>query len=291
MAVITISRGSYSRGREVAEATAQRLGFKCVSREALLRESKEFNISEIKLIDVFEDVPSILDRFTRGREKYVAYIKAALLRHLRDDNVVYHGFAGHFFVRDMPHVLKLRIISDMEDRVKNMMERNDISSKQARRRLKKIDDQRRKWARKLYNIDPLDAGLYDMVINVKKIPFEAAVDTICAMAGLEQFQTTPESARLMQDATLAAEVKTFLVEAKTNIQVWAENGMVYVKTDHPVKTDSEIMDRMVDAKKGIPGIKGMELVTGRRPRERKAGRSESGARSTRDTATTFFSDL
>ncbi|MGE5310768.1 MAG: AAA family ATPase, partial [Nitrospirota bacterium] len=133
MAIITISRGSYSRGKGVAEKVAERLGYQCIGRDLLLAASEEFNIPEIKLIRAIHDAPSVLDRFTYGREKYIAFIQAALLRHFRRDNLVYHGLAGHFFVRGVSHVLKVRIISDLADRVKLEMEREKISEKEARR--------------------------------------------------------------------------------------------------------------------------------------------------------------
>ncbi len=96
MSVITISRGSYTHGKEVAERVAKRLGYECLSRDVLLEVSDEYNVSEFKLLRAMTDVPSVLDRFTFGRERYIAYIKAAILGRLRNDNVVYHGFAGHF---------------------------------------------------------------------------------------------------------------------------------------------------------------------------------------------------
>jgi hypothetical protein len=49
MPIITISRGSHSRGKCVAEKLAQRLQYGCVSREVLLEASEEFNIPEISL--------------------------------------------------------------------------------------------------------------------------------------------------------------------------------------------------------------------------------------------------
>ena len=49
MSIITISRGSYSRGVEIAEKIAKRLGYECISREVLLEASKEFNIPEEKV--------------------------------------------------------------------------------------------------------------------------------------------------------------------------------------------------------------------------------------------------
>ncbi|MEJ2071714.1 MAG: cytidylate kinase family protein [Syntrophobacterales bacterium] len=80
MAIITISRGSYSRGKEVAEKVAARLGYECISRDVLLEASEQFHIPEIKLVRAIHDAPSILERFTHGKERYVSYIKAALLK-------------------------------------------------------------------------------------------------------------------------------------------------------------------------------------------------------------------
>ena len=36
MSIITISRGSYSRGKEVAEMLSRALGYACLSREIIL---------------------------------------------------------------------------------------------------------------------------------------------------------------------------------------------------------------------------------------------------------------
>ena len=99
-AIISISRGSYSKGKEIAEKVAQELGYECVARDVLLEASEEFNVPRIKLIRAIHDAPSILDRFSYGKEKYTTFIQAEILEHFRKDNVVYHGLAGHFFVED-----------------------------------------------------------------------------------------------------------------------------------------------------------------------------------------------
>ncbi len=82
MSIVTISRGSYSHGKEVAEKLAQRLGYECLSREVILRASEHFNVPEIKLARAIHDAPSIFDRLTYGKERYIAYIREALLHHL-----------------------------------------------------------------------------------------------------------------------------------------------------------------------------------------------------------------
>ena len=68
MAIITISRGSYSQGKAVAEKLAEKLNYECISRDILLEASEHFNIPEFKLIPAIHDSPSILDRFTHGKK-------------------------------------------------------------------------------------------------------------------------------------------------------------------------------------------------------------------------------
>jgi len=204
MAIITISRGSYHRGREVAEKVAQKLGYECLSRDILLEASEEFNIPEIKLIRAIQDAPSILDRLTRQKEKYVAYIRAALLKHVQKDNVVYHGLFGHFFLQDIPHVLKVRIVADLEARVADEVKREGISECKAREVLMKDDEERRKWALQLYGADWWDATLYDLVIHLKTIKVDDAVDLLYHIVQLPGFQTTPESQDAINNLLRAA---------------------------------------------------------------------------------------
>src|SRR6056297_130603 len=145
MGVITISRGTYSKGKEVAEKLANILEYDCISRDILLESSSQFNIPETKLIRAIHDAPSVFDRFTHGKKKYIAFIREAFLNHIKNDNIVYHGLAGHFFIKDIPNILKVRIIANLEDRVKEEMNRENITEKEARYLLKKDDDERIKW--------------------------------------------------------------------------------------------------------------------------------------------------
>jgi cytidylate kinase len=206
MSIITISRGSYTRGKEVAEKLAQTLGYQCLSRDILLEASERYNIPEIKLVRAIHDAPSILERFNYAKEPYVAYTRAALLRQVQKDNVVYHGLAGHFLLQGLPHVLKVRVIADLEDRVQEEMKREKISAGEARRILRKDDEERRKWSKHLYGIDTWDPSLYDLMIDIKCISVDRAVDLIkCALQKTPCFQSTPESQKLVDEMSLAAQ--------------------------------------------------------------------------------------
>lgn len=228
MSIITISRGSYSHGKEVAEKVAQKLGYECISREALLRASKEFNIPEIKLARALHDAPSFFKRFTFGQEKYVAYIRAALLSQVQKDNVVYHGLAGHFFLQGIPHVLKVRIIADPEDRVAEEIRRENLSAEEARKKLQKDDEARRKWSLQLFGVDTWDPNLYDQTIHIRSMTVDNAAELIATAVKFPCFQTTPQSQQILNDLALAARVKAALVEEFPSAAVTATGGQVLV---------------------------------------------------------------
>jgi cytidylate kinase len=281
MPIVTISRGSYSRGKEVAEKVAQELGFECISRDVLIEASEEFNVPEVQLLRAIRDAPSILDRLTFGKERYIAYIKAALLEHLQRDNVVYHGLAGHYFVRGISHVLKVRIIAEIEDRARLLMERDDVfeqaasamkgiseqglklpsdhrrlSRGQAIRILENIDEARRKWGLYLYGIDTYDPSLYDLVIHVKKLSSEDAANIICRAAGWNRFQATAESQQDMDDLVLSARVNASLIEDYPRIKVAANRGAVYITLEGGTSMDKEAIREAVER---IPGVEDIHM--------------------------------
>lgn len=259
MTVITISRGSYSNGKAVAERVAQRLGYECVARETLLEASEEFHVPEIKLIHAIHDAPSILNHFSYGKERYIAYIQEALVKHVQKDNMVYHGLAGHFLLKGIAHVLKVRIITDLDDRVKIEMERKNIPRKKALRVLTKDDEQRRKWSQNLYGIDTWDPSLYDLTLHLKKITVVDAVDIICYTARLPHFQATPQSQKAMDDLLLACEVKVCLIDVKPDIEVSADDGTVLVRTKAPLIQEEHLVHEMRRIAEVIPGVKALHV--------------------------------
>ncbi|MFH1132845.1 MAG: cytidylate kinase-like family protein, partial [Pseudomonadota bacterium] len=174
--------------------------------------------------------------FTHGKVRYIAYIRAALFKHFRTDNVVYHGLAGHYFLQGISHALKIRILADIEDRVAIVMARDKISEKEALHLLEKNDKARKQWGQHLYGIDPEDPKLYDSVIHVGKMGTDGATDMICNLVSRESFRATPASQAMVEDLALAASVEAVLVDMELDGQdaeVTANEGKVLVKFKHP----------------------------------------------------------
>jgi cytidylate kinase len=263
MAIITISRGSYSKGREVAEKVAQRLGYQVVSRDVLIEASDRFRIPEVKLVRAIHDAPSILDRITHGKQCYIVYIRSALASRAKADNLVYHGLAGHLLLKGVPHVLKVRIIADLEARVAAEMQREDISAAEARSLLLRDDAERRKWTQSLYGVDPWDASLYDLVIHIHKLSVEDAVDFIVQAAGRQCFQATPESQRKMDDLALACQIKAELVKQDCfDLGVTSEYGNVVVYVGKGGRHTYHLDAKLGPLRASLPGINHLEVREG-----------------------------
>ncbi|MEW6666627.1 MAG: cytidylate kinase-like family protein [Thermodesulfobacteriota bacterium] len=257
MSIVTISRGSYSRGKEVAEKVCRALNYRCLSREVVLEASEQFNIPEVKLIRAIHDAPSILDRFTYGKERYIAFFRAAFLKRLQKDGIVYHGLAGHFFVQGIPHVLKVRITANMEDRVREEMRREGISAEEARRILVKDDGERRKWSMNLYGMDTWDPLLYDIVLHIGNLGVEDAVAIVLQSLQRPCFQTTEHSQRLLDDLTLSAQVEAALVNDFPKAAATSSNGHVFVNIRAPLVEEQSItrrVERLVQRVEGVRAI-------------------------------------
>lgn len=262
MAIITISRGSYSRGKEVAEKVAAKLGYHCLSREVILEASDRYHVPEIKLIKAIHDAPSILERLGRSKQAFVAYYQSALARAVQKNNTVYHGLAGHLLLKGIPYVLKVRIIADLDDRVSNEMKREGITEQEARALIVRDDQERRNWTQSLYGLDPWDSSIYDLVIHIYKFTVSDAVDLICQAAMLEKFRATRESQQKMDDLAIASQVKAALVGISNDVAVLSEYGNVLIYTKADDRHLHKLEEKSMNLHREIEGINHMELHPG-----------------------------
>ena len=268
MPIITISRGCHSHGKEIAERVAQALGYECISREVLLEASRFFHVSEKKLLHSIHDAFTLLERITHDRNKYLAYIRAALLEHVKRDNVVYHGYAGHLLIPEIPHVLKVRVIAELEDRVALLGQRENLSREEAFAHIENEDKQRIAWTDYLYEKDVNDPHLYDLVLCIGRLKIEHASEIIVHAARLDAFQATEESKKEINDLALSSHVKAALLEI-CDAEVTSDNGRVTIraKTQKMRKTGyvRPKVERQIQERMRYDLLKQIIQVTGQIP--------------------------
>ncbi|MFA4836339.1 MAG: cytidylate kinase family protein, partial [Dehalococcoidia bacterium] len=178
------------------------------------------------------------------------------------DRVVYHGYAGHLLLRGIPHVLRVRVIANMEFRIKAAMDRNNLSRKEAIELIEKRDDERTKWTRFLYHVDWLDPSLYDLVINLDHITLDSACEAISLAVRSENLNVTPESLKIMDNLALSSEVRARIAaEGKSRdggIEVDAidaEDGVVTINGIVHSIEDADVIKEIIHKVSGVKDIR------------------------------------
>ncbi len=232
MAIITISRGTSTGGKELAKSVAERLGYKLVAEEVLVKAAKEYGMAIEKVQHAIDDKPGYFESMSLERVHALAFVGAALCKEIKDEKVVYHGHAGHLLLRGVPHVLRIRVIASMEYRIKKTMERHDLTWGKAMDFIKKADEARVKWSQFLFHVDTRDPSLYDLIIDVDRINIQGACDIVCTAANLDRFQKTTESQNKMDNLIVSTEIRAAIANdahiADDHIEIKVHDGVVSI---------------------------------------------------------------
>ena len=270
MAVITLTRGTYSGAKDLAEYTAEHLGYKLLAREDIIDELAEYGWAEDKLDKARFKKLGILQRMNLEWIHYTACMRAVLTKHAIGESLVYHGNKGQLVLKGFPHVLSINVIADMEYRIKAIMARNEyaIDRKEAIRILNRIDERRDKWSKFLYQSNMNDATSFDMVIDLSRKSLPDAYEMIQSTVMLPQFQSTDESRKQIENLCRAAELRAKIaMEADViddDIEIEVNDGVANIKgTVHSLEDADAIRNLL----RQQPEIEDIETVFEAPPQE------------------------
>jgi cytidylate kinase len=116
------------------------------------------------------------------RPDYLDLLTSVVLEYAAQGQAMIVGRGGQMILRARPNVLRVQVIARFETRVYNIIQREGVKWREAAHRVRIADEQRAGYMRRFYNVDWLDASLYDLVINTDRIPSEAAADMIVQAA-------------------------------------------------------------------------------------------------------------
>lgn len=188
--VITISREKRAGGRTTAFLVAKKLGgkWRVYHKEIIDRITKEARL-EKKLVEEIDErrlpfVETLINDFFGKRylslSSYYKHLVKVILAIAQRGYAIIVGRGAEYL---LPHALKIRIIGDMDQRIKWCMEYDKLSREKAIERLKKFDEERIDFIKTVYNHDPRKAHHYDLVIRTgPNLSIDDAADLIVRLA-------------------------------------------------------------------------------------------------------------
>ncbi|HWH77991.1 MAG TPA: cytidylate kinase-like family protein, partial [Candidatus Binatus sp.] len=213
MSILTIAHAAFSGGGAIADAVAQRLGYKSVDREVLIEASKRYGIPEAKYTEVLEEEGHWWERWRESLRLYRITLQAAMCEMAQDGDLVYHGRAGQQLFPNVRHVLKVMIVAPMDYRITQVSAQKGLEGEKARQFLRELDRVRSRRFRALFNDDWQDPVGYDLVLNSSHISGDSATALIVDAIGRPEFKPTAESLKAFHDLTTTARVQAALITA------------------------------------------------------------------------------
>ena len=261
MSVITISRGTFSGGKLLAEKVAEKLNYRCVDRDVIVEKAAAYGVSQDELRKAMDKPPGFLDRFRHKRYLYLALMQAALSEEVCEGQVVYHGHVGHFLLKGGGPVFRVRVTAPLEFRASMAQHRLKQTRNEVIANIHKIDQDRKKWAQYLYGVDWEDASLYDIVINLEHMDIDDACDVVTAAAmSMQCFQFDVNCQDAMKDLALASRVKANIaLNSKTSdieLDIVSSNGEVSISGGSVSAAQFAEIKRIANE---IPNVKKLNL--------------------------------
>jgi cytidylate kinase len=256
MQIICVSRGSQSRGKELAQLLAQKLDYALLSREDLTEAAIKEGIQVGKLETSMMKPRQFTERLARERDHYLAFSTAYLCDKALDGPLVYHGRTGHLLLRGVGNLLRIRVLADEEYRIQAAMRSLGVERDKARRYLTEVEEDRRNWVRFMYGVSWEDALQYDVTVNVEQMNVANAASALVAMAQLPDFQMTPASRRALDELHLCARARLLLARDehtyRASFSVKVHQGSLTVTY---LPKDMEVADQVARVLAPLEGVR------------------------------------
>ena len=169
--IYTIGRELGSGGYTVAKLLAERLGIKLYDKELLAQAAKDSGFCE----EIFENHD---ERPTNSFLYSLVMDTDTIKKIASEESCVIVGRCADYALASNPDCLSIFVHADMDDRIKRVSKREDVTESKAKDMIQKRDKQRssyynyytcKKWG---------DSRSYDLTLNTSKITPEACVDII-----------------------------------------------------------------------------------------------------------------
>ena len=204
MSIVAISDTLGSRGDVMGRELARRLGWEFADREVIAKAAEQFGEAVGELHQVTEERPSLWERFTDSKRRYLLYVEATVYEMAARGRVVIVGHGSTIMLRGVRHALRVRVSAPERARVERVREARGVNEAAALGIVRDSDGERAARMRYLYQVDMDDAFLYDFTLNSERIDVDEGVRLIAEALTIRRVQASDEAHEQALDLACAA---------------------------------------------------------------------------------------
>jgi cytidylate kinase len=237
MPVIAMTREMGSGGREVAQRLADEMGLTLVLHELVEHDLAErLRVPESAIHHHLEGGATLRERWQVGSKRLAQYTAEEILALAQKGNVLIRGWGACVLLREVPHVVRVRICAPAQLRERRVMERRGFTDRNAaRHEIERNDAAHKRTLHAAFGVDREDPLLYDLVLNIGRLSIKTCAKLVRDLTESPEFQETEASRSILDDKALEARISTRLGERFTagtgvsGIEVKARGGKVVLK--------------------------------------------------------------
>lgn len=250
-----------SRGKDVAALLAEKLGAALILYEIIDHLADRMRVRKSHVVRLLEDGEDLNAPLT-PEDTMQAILSAQELLDLAGlpDPVVLRGWGGTALLRDVGHVVRVRITAPYESRIATLKARvRHPDEEKIRTEIANSDEAHAAIMRRHFNMDYKDPALYHLVLDTSETPIEECVNRIIALSFEPRFAETAASRERLAGLGIETHVKALLKlhPPTRNIAIGVAAAAGQVTLTGAVPND-EIKLRCEHVAWRVPGMTGVD---------------------------------
>ena len=211
MPVVALTQEMGSLSKDVAEALARDLGLATMRHEVVDHVASKMLVSRSLINRLREGKAGTIERLTADRRGMAIYSAEEVLEIAARGNVVLRGWGATYLLREVPHVVCVRVTRPFAKRVEWLLAHLDTDDAEfAADEIRRSDQAHAARMHAQFGVTWGDPLLYDLVLNTERISVESCVQQIRALMERPEFSETEASRALLQGLALQARVRAAL---------------------------------------------------------------------------------
>jgi cytidylate kinase len=263
MAVITVTREMGTLGKDVVQGLADALKCEVVHHEMVEHDlAARLGMQESTVHRYLEGDATLFERWKVDKHKLSRYTALEILKLAQKGNIIIRGWGASALLKDVQHVLRVRICAPQEFRQTVLMRRLNVhDTNLARREIERSDAAHGRIVHGFFGLDWKNPLLYNIVLNTGSLPIQTCVTTLTRLAEDPAFQETAETRAALNDKLLEWQIRNVLIGRElvdfggASVDVAVTAGAVVLTGSCYAVELKEAISRIV---REMPGVKSVE---------------------------------
>jgi cytidylate kinase len=259
--MIAMTREMGSLGKDVAAGIAARMGRKVVYHEIIEPVANKMRLRKSHVERFLDGKSGIWERLTTDKTSLSIFTADETFRFLRDGTTgVIRGWGAVHLLRNVPHVVRVRVCAPIETRIARMMERLGTDNRAAvEAEIALSEEAHTAITRRHFGVNWRDSENYDLSLCTERLTVDECVDEIDALMAKERFRETPDSMRMVDNLALEWSVRSALRRderiSDSGINVECEDGVARLSGVAEDRNEARAAGQVAAA---VPGVRAVE---------------------------------